>query len=388
MKRILILCFSKLQHDARVSRQIDFLKKTYHLTAVVFDGPQDPHVELIKIEKPNLTFFRKAILSVFLILRMHRIAYSLLHGNPNLCYSLSNQKFDLIIANDIETLPLAFKIDPHAKVLFDAHEYAPRHFEDKLSWRIFFQPFNIYLCKKYISKVAAMTTVGAGLAKEYHKHFAVEPWIITNAAWYQDIGPSPVTPSRIRLIHHGGATVSRKLELMIEMIQHLEDRFTLDLMLIVPELASPKTKNYIIHLESLAGGDPRIRFLAPLESAEIVSFINQYDLGIFLLPPVNFNYANTLPNKFFDFVQARLGVAIGPTREMAELVNAHKIGVVSKDFSPASLAFELNKLTATDIEQFKINSSAAAKVLNAEKNRTNLLSIIDQLLRNDGKTET
>jgi hypothetical protein len=380
MKSILILCFSKLQHDARVGRQIDFLKKTYRITAVVFDGLPDPDVELVKIERPKLGLFRKAFLSVFFILRIHSTAYRLLHGHPQLRRLLADRQFDLIIANDIEALPLAFDIDANAKVLFDAHEYAPRHFEDKLSWRIFFQPFNLSLCKKYIPKVKAMTTVGTGLANEYHKHFSVDPVIITNATAYHEIVSSPMKPNTIRMIHHGGATVSRKLELMIELMRHLEERFTLDLMLIVPELASSKTKNYINRLRTLADGDPRIRFLPPVKSLDIVAFINRYDMGLFLLPPVNFNYANTLPNKLFDFIQARLGVAIGPTPEMAEIVNSYKIGVVSKDFSPESLAFELNKLSSSDVEQFKLNASRPARERSAEANKIKLLELVDKIV--------
>ncbi len=380
MKHILILCFSKLQHDARVSRQIDFLKKTYRITAVAFDGTPDPDVDLIKIERPKLTAVRKAILAVFLILRMHSTAYRLLHGHPGLKQRLSGRHFDLILANDIESLPLAFDIDPRAKVLFDAHEYAPRHFEDKLSWRIFFQPFNVYLCKKYIPLVSVMTTVGTGLAQEYQKYFSVEPVILTNATRYHEIDPSPVKPHAVRMIHHGGATVSRRLELMIELMRHLEERFTLDLMLIVPELASPKTKNYIHRLRTIANGDPRIRFLPPLQSHEIVTFINQYDIGLFLIPPVNFNYANTLPNKLFDFIQARLGIAIGPTPEMAQIVKTYDLGIVAKDFSPESLAFELNKLSVSDVEQFKRNASRPARELSAEANKIKLLELVEKIV--------
>ena len=34
--------------------------------------------------------------------------------------------------------------------------------------------------------------------------------------------------------------------------------------------------------------------------------------GLHLLPPVSFNNANALPNKIFDYVQARLGLIVGP----------------------------------------------------------------------------
>lgn len=380
MKSILILSFSKLQHDARVKRQIEFFKGDYALTVAAFDELEYPNVRFIRLERPSLTLFRKAILSFFLFFRIYSVAYELLHGHRSTRSKLSGSRFDCIIANDIESLPLAFGIDPTARVVFDAHEYAPRHFEDKRMWRIFFQPFNIYLCRTYIPKVAAMTTVGTALAREYEENFGLRPEVITNAAWYHSIGPSAVDGDRIRMIHHGGATVSRRLELMIDMMKLLDDRFTLDLMLIVPEYASPETRNYINLLRERAAGDNRIRILPPLKSEEIVSFINRYDLGVFLLPPVNFNYANTLPNKLFDFIQARLGIAIGPTPEMAEVVNRYKLGVVSQEFTPESLAAELRKLTTAEVEQFKKNSGVAAAELSAERNKEKMRELVRRVL--------
>ena len=103
-------------------------------------------------------------------------------------------------------------------------------------------------------------------------------------------------------------------------------------------------------------------------------------MGIFLLPPVNFNYENTLPNKLFDFIQARLGVAIGPTPEMAEIVNNYKIGVVSENFTPQSLAEKLVTLTQADIETFKHNANRAAADLNAEVNAEKIKTMISGIL--------
>ena len=108
--------------------------------------------------------------------------------------------------------------------------------------------------------------------------------------------------------------------------------------------------------------------------------INGYDIGVFLIPPVNFNYANTLPNKLFDFIQARLGIAIGPTPEMAAIVNEHQNGVVAENFDPKALADKLNALSQEDIIRFKKNSGAAAKVLNAEKNEVILHGIVEKIL--------
>jgi glycosyltransferase involved in cell wall biosynthesis len=380
MKRILVISFSDLNHDARVSRQVDFIKDNYLVTVAAYGGQENKGYELIPITKTKFTFAHKLFSSFFLLTRWHGKAYSLLYQLSSIEEALRQKMFDLIIANDVESLPFAFSLKTNAKIIFDAHEYAPRHFEDRLTWRIFFQPFNIHLCKKYIPQVDAMITVGKGLANEYEKNFGVRPTIITNATWYSDIKPSKIVDRKVRLIHHGGSTPSRKLELMIEMMTYLDDRFTLDLMLIVPQLASAKTSNYINTLKQLAANDDRIRFLSPLRSNELVSFLNQYDIGVFLLPPVNFNYANTLPNKLFDFIQARLAIAIGPTPEMAEIVNHYEIGVVAENFTAKALADKLSTLTTEKLNGFKLNAEKAAIELTAERNKEKLEEIIGSLL--------
>lgn len=380
MKKILVISFSDLRHDARVARQIEFIKDQYEVTAICYQGKQNHGYQIIPIQKTRFTLPHKLFSSFFLLTRLFKKAYSLLYQVERIIEKLKSSSYDLIIANDVESLPLAFSLKGSAKIVFDAHEYAPRHFEDRLMWRIFFQPLNVHLCKKYISLVDAMTTVGKGLATEYHKNFGVSPQIITNATWHSAIRPTQNKSGKIRLIHHGGSTPSRKLELMIEMMTHLDDRFTLDLMLIVPQLASAQTANYINYLKGLSANDKRIQFLPPLKSEELVAFLNQYDVGVFLLPPINFNYANTLPNKLFDFIQARLAIAIGPTPEMEEIVNHYDIGVVSDDFTPKKLAEKLQLLTTEDIGLYKNKTEAAALDLTAEKNKEKLLSIISELL--------
>lgn len=380
MKNILVIVLSNLKHDARVRRQIQALNENYQVTVVCFGAEDTSGYEAVVIRPTKLTLIRKAVASIFLLLRLYAIAHKILHDYSFVIELLRNKRFDLIIANDVETLPMAFSFPGNPKVIFDAHEYAPRHFEDKMMWRLFFQRFNLWLCKKYIPKTSAMMTVGRGLANEYEKNFQVRPTVITNANNYHDIQPSRVPETQIRLIHHGIATPSRRLELMIDAMAQLDKRFTLDMMMLTPGFASKKTKHYLDELRRRAAFDPRIRIIPPVKSNEVVATIHNYDIGVFLLPPVNFNYENTLPNKLFDFVQARLGIAIGPTPEMAEIVRHYEIGVVCKDFTAESLAEKLNQLTRSQIEHFKKNAGNAAKELNAEANAVKLNKLVSDVL--------
>lgn len=379
MKEALVIVFSNLKHDARVLRQITWVKKRFRVTVICFDADETSEFTVLKITQTKLSLFRKLKLGIYLFFRLYNLAYRTFHDYHQLIPQLRNQQFDLIIANDVDALPLAFSIKNNSRIIFDAHEYAPRHFENNFVWRIFFQPFYIYLCKKYIPKTDGMLTVGKGLAAEYQKNFKINPVIITNASRYTQIEPSTSHNNKIRLVHHGIINPSRQLELMLEMMNDLDDRFTLDLILMTSDFASPKTKYYIEKFKSKASKNERIKILPSVKNNEVIKTINQYDIGVFLIPPVNFNYANTLPNKLFDFIQARLAVAIGPTPEMAEIVKQYKNGVVADDFNPKSLAAKLNELTEIDIRTLKNNSGKAASVLNSESNEIIFNQLIDKL---------
>ena len=88
-----------------------------------------------------------------------------------------------------------------------------------------------------------------------------------------------------------------------------------------------------------------------------------------------------LPNKFFEFIQARLAIAIGPSPEMARLVKQYNLGIVSQDFTPKSMAESLNSLTKEQIRQYKENANQTAKILNAEREGEKLLRILEEVLK-------
>src|ERR671921_798301 len=100
MRNVLVLVFSNLKHDARVARQVAWLRKKYDVTVVCFDAEDAPGQTVIRIKQTRLTPLRKALLGVALLSRAYGIAYRIFHDYRYLHHRL-NGKFDLIIANDI-----------------------------------------------------------------------------------------------------------------------------------------------------------------------------------------------------------------------------------------------------------------------------------------------
>ena len=171
------------------------------------------------------------------------------------------------------------------------------------------------------------------------------------------------------------ASKERGIEKMIEIMEYLDSRFTIDLMLV-----KTADEEYYKNLESQVSQVKNTRIIPIVPFEEIIPFTSQYDIGMFLVPFSTFNLKMCLPNKFFEFIQARLDIAIGPSPEMSKYVKTYNLGIISKDFTPQSMAESLNKLTKEEILQYKENSNKAAKILNAQKEGEKVLKILEEVL--------
>jgi len=276
--KVLVISFSDLARDPRVSRQIDVLAVTHTVTAAGLAAPQaHPNVRFLPLpSSAKPTWLRLGFMALMRV-GLYETAYwrdpAIAAATPLL--TAAAEEADLIVANDLYALPLALKAAAGRPVLFDAHEYSPEEFADKWWWRLSYRPFYTYLCGRYLSQAAGMMTVCQGIADEYRRHFCVTPSVVLNSPPYQALEPSSVSSSEVRLVHHGAAIASRRLEQMIAMMAHLDTRFTLDFMLM------PTQPAYLEHLKQLAGQDPRIRFLPPVPMRELSQFVSAYDVGVF-----------------------------------------------------------------------------------------------------------
>lgn len=367
---VLVICFTALSADPRVQRQLRALAREFDVTAAGFSDPGIDGVTYVPLAHRLWNSVDKASLALRLKLRMFENVYWSGTSVRSALQGLEGRRFDAVLANDIQTLPLALRIAGSAKVIFDAHEYAPAEFEDAWRWRFFFQRYNEYLCARYIPRVDAMMTVSAGIAAAYRERYGIDVSVIVNAPPYAHADPAEVMPDKIRLIHHGIAIPSRRLELMIELTAKLDERFHLDMLLV------PTVPKYLRRLRAIVANNPRIRILAPIPMRQLISHANRYDIGVILYPPSNFNMLHALPNKFFEFIQARLALALGPSAEMAPIAQRYGCGVVAADFDPSSLAKALNELTRDELVRLKRSAHRAASELCYEQIADRLTAIV------------
>jgi glycosyltransferase involved in cell wall biosynthesis len=211
-------------------------------------------------------------------------------------------------------------------------------------------------------------TVSPGIARDFEQRTGLEAHLVTNAPTFRELEASPVGDP-IRLVHVGVSDPRRRLESTIEAVRLLDGRFTLDIIL-------ARDNDYRRRIERMVEPDPAIRLLPAVPQAELIATLNAYDIGVHLFPGSDPNQVFSLPNKLFDYIQARLAVAIGPSPEMAAIVREWDCGVVSDSFEARSFADALAALTTSDVERLKQNANRAAGVLTADNNRETVLALV------------
>ena len=355
-------------------RQLAILREFGEVTTVGY-GPAPTgvteHVE-VPAGVPSLPQTPSGIAR--LALRMHHDVQMRSPGEVAVLHRLEESgPYDLVVANDARALPLGFSIADGAPVWADLHEWAPEENSTSVPWRLLVKPYMDWLCREYLPRAAASTTVSGSIAELYLQRYGTLPEVVRNAGPLRDLQPTPLEPGRIRLAHSGIAARNRNLESLIDAAAALDDRFTLDLYLV-------DTGHYLSALQARATGNPGIRFHAPVAPDELPATLNQYDLGVFLLPPQTVNYRLMLPNKLFDFVQARLGLVFGPAIETDRVIAEHGIGVVTDGWSTKDLVATLRALTDEDVVRFKTASESAASALSNPADLATQRSIVQRLL--------
>ncbi|WP_198025422.1 hypothetical protein [Brachybacterium phenoliresistens] len=373
---LLVISLSPIHRDSRVLRQLSVVKEFGRVTTVGY-GPapegSDEHLQV----PDHLTTLPQTVPGVAkLALRRLRSAELAAPAIAWTLEALRGRRFDVVVANEARILALAEVVADGAPIWADMHEWAPEERTHVLSWRLLVAPLMDHLCREYLPRMAAVTTVGDKIGDLYRERYGVEALTMRNSSQWRDLAPSETPEDRVRLVHSGSAVLGRNLEAMIEVVHRLPERFTMDFYL-VPANDGGK---YMRVLKEKAAGSDRVRFLPPVGPMDLPGTLNQYDMGVYWLPPFTTNGRLALPNKFFDFVQARLAIAVGPSEEMAHLTREHQLGPVSRSFEIEDCVESIASVTPEQIQGWKAHADRASRELSFDHDADVARGILGRLL--------
>lgn len=352
---LLILCFSKLVSDARILKQIEMLRDSYRITTCGYGPATTPGIRHLRIPDSapatlngKLITFGQRLLSYWAMPSVRWVKHHVPQG-----------QFDVVLANDLEAVPVAITLKPLMGVHADLHEYSPGIHDDRELWMKRVYPVFDLLCKRYLTKASSFTTTSDAFADKYRSTYGVDASVVPNAAPFRDAKPTPVGDT-IRLVHGGVCLRSRHLDTMIVGVQESDADVTFDFFLM------PNDPAYLQELRDIATSDPRITIHPGVPHAELLDTLARYDVGVHLLYPSSFNNRWALPNKIFQNVQARLGMISGPTPEMVPIIKEFGFGAITDDFSSEALTRTLNSLTRDQVREWKEAADVAAPALASE----------------------
>lgn len=356
--RMLIISFSPIASDARVLKQIELFRGDWELTACAY-GPApsgvDKYIE-IPPESASLSLDGRLI-----TLKQYKLAY---WRNPIVMAAWHllkpyKRQFDVVFADEPDTVPIALRLKPKWGAHVDLHEYTPSLQEHRPEWKSRIGPYFEWLIDTYASKADSWTSPSDGVSRKYAEMFGFMPETVTNAAPLQSLDPGPVGNS-LRFVHHGGAQSNRSPEVMVEGFANSKVDGTFDIFLTGIE---PRVRD---DLRVLAQKDSRITVHEGIPYKDLFRKLNKFDVGIYNLPASSYNHMWALPNKLYDNAQARLGQIISPNPEMKKVVNAYDIGMVTEGYTADDLTAALDAVTREDVERWKSNAHKHARELSSE----------------------
>lgn len=378
--RILDISYSPVASDPRVLRQIDWLQEAGRIVDVAGLGekPNSLKGEYYQIGVPNLAI--RLCLYVFAT-KSYRHKTLIISQIPETLRARVHQGYyDAIHLNDLEFVPVVNAIQ-HTKnehstkthFSIDLHEYFPG-VKGGIFWTFFVKSFNKWLFRQLIdTNFDGYSTVSEQIVQEYVDEFDFPKMeVVWNAPKISDCVFEFRDLSEIKLVYHGNTGRGRPVFRYINAVKRSHSPITLHFM-----ITSGTIYRNTMRLFALINGvSQRVHFHEPVPVQQISQKLEQYDLELVWFPPVSRSLHLSLANKFFEAVQAGLGVVIGKSPSMEPLVNKFGIGAISNGWKTRDLVEVLDSLDRELVEKWRLNSFQNRFILSSDHSRLTFLDLV------------
>ncbi|WP_047396373.1 glycosyltransferase [Exiguobacterium sp. ZWU0009] len=417
MKRIGMFVWNPFTNDARVLRECTALVEAGHRVDLycLNDGTL-PEVEypmsgfrVIRIDRTPpfarcLPFFRKrkkrtlavglmgallapwlipVMLVLFFLMRSRFIRYALYNsfGILRMTRAARKHDYDVMHANDVNTLPQAIGAARGTKIVYDSHEVqTDRTGYGSMQGKL----------ERWLLHFVDQTIVENDTRADYHqKLYGTRPSVLHNYPFYEPIVPQPrplreelaLAQDEPILLYQGGIQEGRGLERLIEAMPFI-DRGTLIF------VGDGKLKGKLMQLAAQSSEKSRIRFIEKVPLAELPSYTAAATVGFQVLQNVCFNHYSASSNKLFEYMAALIPVIAADLPEIRRVVETEGVGLIVDVESPQSIATAVNRLVKDESlrRAMQERASVTRTQYNWEQEKCRLLAVYDSIfMESDAK---
>jgi glycosyltransferase involved in cell wall biosynthesis len=348
LKTIILAVTNDLSYDQRVLRIISTLKKSgNHL---VFIGRRLKSGSPVKNDDFE---------SVRLRLIFQKKFFFYAEFNIRLFFYLLFRKSDLLVANDLDTLPAMYLVSRLKRIIliYDSHEFftGVPEIQNRKFVRTIWESIEKYI----FPKLKYVMTVNDSIAGLYDDKYNVRPQVVRNFAYYRPSSllieelPFDLQKKNFFILQGTGINLHRGAEEAVMAMKLIDDAH---LVIVGKGLAVSNLKELI----SNHGIEERVIFIDTLSYEELNMITAHAVAGLSLDKPVGLNYLYSLPNKLSDYIQARVPVIASNLPEVASLVEKYNVGLVCNEVTPEEIARCMH-LIMEDKRQYNIFKSNLEK---------------------------
>ncbi len=247
--------------------------------------------------------------------------------NIRLFIHLLFAKFDIIYANDTDTLTacfLASKIRRKALV-FDAHELFPE--VPELQDRPFIKKFWTKIEDWIFPHLSTAFTVCDSIANYYHKKYGIHMHVVRNVprlADMPDVQTQKISfPNKKIILYQGAVNMGRGLEWVIDAMPYVEGAI---LYIIGEGDLSFALRQKVKSLDIT----DKVIFHGKVPGDQVQSYTHSADIGLCLLENKGLSYYYSLPNRVFAYLHADVPILASPFPEIAQIVQKHQTGILTE----------------------------------------------------------
>ncbi len=300
--------------------------------------------------------------------------------NFRLTIYLLFHRTDILVANDLDTLPANFIVSliKRKPLVYDSHELFTE--VPELINRKFVQSVWLKIEKLLLTRIKHAYTVCESIADYYNSKYGIKMQVVRNLPHenknvYVKPVEIPALKNKKIILYQGSVNLGRGIEFVIQAMQYLDNA----VFLIV---GNGDLYEEFMSLSQQLNLQSKVHFTGRVKLEDLPAYTAVADVGISIEENMGLNYYYALPNKLFDYIQYGVPVLGSPLIEISKIISDYNIGMLIEKHEPQHIAEKLNFMLSNENQRmvWKRNLKTAAQVLNWENEEQQLLKVYANIL--------